>query len=1151
MRNKFLKFLSFFLILSISGIVLNAQNSAAEDQLLQTLIKECDRNFVILKAQPTPAYLLTYRLEDNKEYLVSSRFGITKNSNFEHKRIVTIQVRVGSKEMDNFREIRNQGGIFFSSESEIIVPITDDYEAVQQTLWRETEKAYRAAIQKYEQVKANSAVLTELEDRSPDFSDSPLENYYEPPILNVTFDTDVWKTKINSYTKPLLYIHDIINAESVIRFSIKRKYLISSEGNSIVQNNTYASLFVSLDGKAEDGMEIPIYKSWFAFFPNELPVDQIILDEVENLKGIYLKLRTAPVVDTYSGPALLSNDAAGVFFHEIFGHRVEGARMKSESDGQTFKKKVGENVINSDLSIVFDPTIRHYKGIPLNGSYVFDDEGIRGSKVVVVNKGVLENFLMTRTPIDGFESSNGHARAQAGLQPVSRQSNLIVETEHPYTDLQLRSMLINETKLQGKEYGFFFKTVTGGFTMTGRYMPNSFNVTPIEVYRVYVDGRPDELVRGVDLIGTPLAMFSQIGAVGDTHGNFAGTCGAESGGVPAGCCSPAVFVKRIELQKQSKSQVKLPILSRPTDDLKNNLNTQDLIFKAMEDELLRNRINLYIPGLKSPYFMSYLVADANFISVNAYLGGLIFSKESPTLSQETKVFVGNHQFNNLNFYDENNLFSRNKTYTIPDQIDYVGMRNSLWINSDATYKKSAELIESKSVAITQQNLSPELLNLPDYYPVDVKTNYLSDDYREFSKSQFENMSVQLSKIFKNYPNFTNSGVNLYSITADLYYVNSEGVKYKQPYTLMTLQAFAETTAEDGEPLMDYLELYFTSPEQIPTIENLNTQINDFANRLELLRTAPVISELYSGPVMFVGDAVAELFTSAFVSDHNGLLAGRRAISGASESAQWISNYIPKENASERLLNKKVIARNLSITATDYLQNFNQTSLIGYYTLDADGVSPDQNLNIIENGVLKNLLSNRIPTFSSKSSNGHHRFGFKMNAVATALAPGVLMMTADSKGKFVLPYDKMKKKLIELAKEEDYDYAYIVVKLPNSLLSLPGMQNYFPNEASVRPIYVYRINVKDGSETLVRTTKMAYLKMKSLKHVTNVSKEMDPFNRMSNGKEGSFYGYYQYKLVGIPTSYILPKAIIFKELEIEKDDDILRLKEPLVPNPLQK
>ncbi|MDR1951649.1 MAG: TldD/PmbA family protein, partial [Bacteroidales bacterium] len=256
-------------------------------------------------------------------------------------------------------------------------------------------------------------------------------------------------------------------------------------------------------------------------------------------------------------------NAAGVFFHEIFGHRVEGLRLKSEEDGQTFKKKVGEVVLNKDFSVIFDPTIMFYKGLPLNGSYKYDDEGVKGEKVVVVDKGVLKNFLMTRTPIANFPKSNGHARAQVGFQPVSRQSNLIVETTKPYTDAQLREMLIEETKKQDKEYGYLFNRVTGGFTMTGRFMPNSFNVTPLEVYRVFVDGRPDELVRGVDLVGTPLAMFSQIEAAGDTYGNFAGTCGAESGGIPSGCCSPALFVKQIEMQKKDKAQNRPPLLERP------------------------------------------------------------------------------------------------------------------------------------------------------------------------------------------------------------------------------------------------------------------------------------------------------------------------------------------------------------------------------------------------------------------------------------------------------------------------------------------------------------------------------------------------------------------------------------------------------------
>ena len=171
---------------------------------------------------------------------------------------------------------------------------------------------------------------------------------------------------------------------------------------------------------------------------------------------------------------------------------------------------------------------------------------------------------MSRTPLDGFPKSNAHGRTSGGGDPVSRQSNLVVETSTPYTEAELREMLKEEAKRQGKEYGYYFKNVTSGFTLTGEGGSlNSFNVTPLEVYRVYVDGRPDELVRGVDLIGTPLSMFSNIKAAGDTPSTFTGVCGAESGWVPVTASSPMIFCTKIETQRREKSKELPPILPAP------------------------------------------------------------------------------------------------------------------------------------------------------------------------------------------------------------------------------------------------------------------------------------------------------------------------------------------------------------------------------------------------------------------------------------------------------------------------------------------------------------------------------------------------------------------------------------------------------------
>jgi predicted Zn-dependent protease len=562
------------LIMACFVAIASFAQTAQQDELLKILKNEIDRGMALYKKADIPVYLISYRVDEVETYSISTSFGTLTNSTPTKRRTLTVQVRVGDMELDNFRELRDDAAAWTSSRFiEINLPTDNGANAIAQTLWDATEKAYRDAATRYEKVRANMAVKVEAEDKSPDYTSMTPTQFYEKPLKfsDFRFDAKEWENRLKRYSAVFADNKDILNGGSSLNFTIERRYFVTSEGTSIAQNNTYTHLFINTMAIADDGMELPLHESYFGHSPQDLPSDNVMMNDARDLARIVVAMKTAPVVDPYTGPAILSPNASGVFFHEIFGHRVEGLRLKSEEDGQTFKKKVGELVLHKDFSVIFDPTIKTYKGIHLNGSYKYDDEGVKGERVVAVENGILKNFLMTRTPIAGFPKSNGHARAQAGFQPVSRQSNLIVETSKPYTDAQLREMLIEEAKKQGKEFGYLFERVTGGFTMTGRFMPNSFNVTPLEVYRVFVDGRPDELVRGVDLVGTPLAMFSQIEAAGNTYGNFAGTCGAESGGVPSGCGSPALFVKQIEMQKKDKAQNRPPILERPSSSSGKNI----------------------------------------------------------------------------------------------------------------------------------------------------------------------------------------------------------------------------------------------------------------------------------------------------------------------------------------------------------------------------------------------------------------------------------------------------------------------------------------------------------------------------------------------------------------------------------------------------
>jgi len=274
----------------------------------------------------------------------------------------------------------------------------------------------------------------------------------------------------------------------------------------------------------------------------------------------------APLNEPSVGPALLTGRAAAVFFHEVFGHRAEGHRQKDISEGQTFAKKVGEPILPDFLSIVDDPTEKKEGHEDLLGYYRFDDEGVSSHEVVLVDHGVLKNFEMSRSPLADFPHSNGHGRRQLGATPVSRQGNLIVKSNKTVTNAQLRAKLIELVKAQNKQYGLLIDDIAGGFTFTGRGQPQAFQVQPLVVYKVFADGRPDELVRGVDIVGTPLAALTKIVATGDTPEVFNGYCGAESGSVPVSAVAPAILTTELEVQKKQADTDAPPILPPPAHD---------------------------------------------------------------------------------------------------------------------------------------------------------------------------------------------------------------------------------------------------------------------------------------------------------------------------------------------------------------------------------------------------------------------------------------------------------------------------------------------------------------------------------------------------------------------------------------------------------
>ncbi len=558
--HKITKLSIFCLLLSISAL---AQES--NDPLLKMASDELTREIDQFKKAATPPYFISYRITDLQQAVVSASFGSLVESNIGKERVLATQVRVGDYQMDNTHALGGRDFGSMGAPGGAPLPIEDNADAVKYYLWQATQKDYKQALQAYKVVKSSSAEKISYKGVN-DFSVEKPSTFIDQPLPDFAtiFNKQEWEQKTKDLSKLFLNEVDLIGGDVSLRVVAERKYYLSSEGSRIAQNVTAAYLNVTGSIRANDGEVVPLHASYFSPLAAGLPATELIQKDIATMIEKLKQLKKAPLAEPYTGPAILHAQTAGVFFHEIFGHRVEGHRLKDETDGQTFKAKIGEQVLPKTIDVVFDPTKKELNGMALNGYFRYDDEGVAGQRVLAVEKGMLRTFLMSRTPLEGIPQSNGHGRADAGDKPVSRQSNLIVSSTKTYTTDDLRKMLVKECQKQGKSYGYFFRNVIGGFTTTERQMPNAFNIFPVEVYRVYVDGRADELVRGVDLIGTPLAMFAEIEAAGDKPEIFTGFCGAESGSVPVSAVSPALFVKRIETQKKAKSMVDATLLNKPS-----------------------------------------------------------------------------------------------------------------------------------------------------------------------------------------------------------------------------------------------------------------------------------------------------------------------------------------------------------------------------------------------------------------------------------------------------------------------------------------------------------------------------------------------------------------------------------------------------------
>jgi predicted Zn-dependent protease len=556
---------SIQIVFAASALVLalpaGAQKQAAP-VLMDAMTAELHRAFTSLGKQgddkQLPPYFLSYAVADASAVSIRAQYGALADSSVNHVRVADVQVRLGDPKLDN-----THGTHRASAVTTLQLPLTDDREALGRTLWLATNTGYGKALDNFLRVKTEAEVRAKEEYTSPDFSQEAPQTYFGKPAPLVVVDMPAWEKRVSALSKVFREFPDVYQNMVMLTVQNETDYFASSEGSRVVAPHLQARLVVFAMTRADDGMDLYRAQTFEAETVDGLPAQPELEAAMRELGKSLEALRKAPVTQPFDGPVILSGRAAAVFFHEVLGHRLEGQRQRGDEEGQTFTKEVGKEVLPTFLSVADDPTATKFGTTSLSGTYEYDDEGQKARRVDLIQDGVLKTFLMSRLPIASFGASNGHGRASTGHVPTGRQGNLIVTSTKSVPEAELRKQLIDEAKKQEKPYGLYFEDISSGFAVTQRSSPQAFSVVPLVVWRVYVDGRPDELVRGVSIVGTPLAAMKKILATGDKSEVFNGECGAESGTILVSAVAPAMLLSEMETQKQAQGIARPPILPIP------------------------------------------------------------------------------------------------------------------------------------------------------------------------------------------------------------------------------------------------------------------------------------------------------------------------------------------------------------------------------------------------------------------------------------------------------------------------------------------------------------------------------------------------------------------------------------------------------------
>lgn len=497
----------------------------------------------------------------------------------------------------------------------------------------------------------------------------------------------------------------------------------------------------------------------------------------------------------------------------------------------------------------------------------------------------------------------------------------------------------------------------------------------------------------------------------------------------------------------------------------------DVVMRAMKDELGRSVSQLRLAQMEKPYFIAYRVEDVARQEITASLGSLTSRTGTPTRNRAigVELRVGDYALDNTNFVSERSItglamLSSFGEASVDD--DYTQIRREFWLATDTEYKQALENLSAKRGALKSRTGGESIPDFSKETPV-VETGAAAPADPGFA--DLEATARTLSAVFRTAPEIDKSEVTIRYTGVYTRYVNSEGTSFTRSDPLIKLEVTADTQAADGQPIADSFDVYARDAAEMPSQDALRERVQQMSALVVRLRSASSLDR-YNGPVLFEGPAASQIFLQQFGSR---MAVARTPISDNTQFEMMFSQMFGRIGGAsfQDKIGARVLPGFISVRDEPGQASLNGAPLLGGESVDDDGVKTRETV-LIDHGILKNLLAARVPVSGILQSTGSRR--------GWGPLPSNLIVTSEK----TLPGAELKKELLRMAKERGLDYAIVIRRAGgSSVASFVEMARQMASgqsSASSVP-EVYKVYA-DGHEEPLRGVTVSDLPIESFKEI---------------------------------------------------------------------